>query len=244
MQSIILCAGFATRLYPLTQWQPKHLLPLGKRSVLDFLTDRLAEVSLDQATLVCNHRFYSQFEQWAEQQMAPLKIELLDNGVDTPENRRGSIGDLNYALEHLDIRTDFMVIHGDNLFTFDLAPPLAFFRQRGNTLVTYDVGSRHRARRAGQATCNSQGVVTDFVEKPHVPRTTRVSIGIYLYKADVRHKIDQYLQLGLPADRSGDMIQWLHRQTPIHAFPISNQSGVWFDIGSLEDYLRAADLFG
>ena len=242
MECILLCAGFATRLYPLTRHRPKQLLPIGPGCVLDCIMERLLEAGISDATLVCNHQFLDAFAQWRDQQRSTITLKLLDNGVTTAENRLGAVGDLHLALDTLDAQEDILVLHGDNLFTFSLRPVLNAFRQQGNTLVTYDVESDARARRAGQVSCDASGRITRFVEKPAHPLSTRVSIGIYAFRKEVRTHIQTYMATGLPADRSGDLMAWLCGRIPLYAYPVAPDDGIWFDIGTPQDYQRAADM--
>lgn len=239
MQCIILCAGFATRLHSLTRHRPKQLLPVGSRCVLDHLMDRLSETRIRRATLVCNHRFIHLFEQWREHHQSSVYVQLLDDGVTNVDQRLGAVGDLHLALETLDVQEDFLVLHGDNLFTFSLNPILAAFNRQGNTLTTYDVRDIERARRAGQVTCDINGQVIAFVEKPSHPVSMEVSIGIYALQAEIREVISEYINLGLPTDRSGDLMTWMHRKVTLFAHPIPHNRGFWFDIGTPADYRQA-----
>lgn len=239
MQCIVLCAGFATRLHPLTRHRPKQLLPVGSRCVLDHLMDRLSETRIRLATLVCNHRFIHLFEQWREHHQSSVDVQLLDDGVTRVGQRLGAVGDLHLALETLDVQEDFLILHGDNLFTFSLNPILAAFSRQGNTLATYDVRHIERARRAGQVVCDINGQVIAFVEKPSHPAGTEVSIGIYALQAEIRELINKYINLDLPTDRSGDLMAWMHRKVTLFAYPIANDNGFWFDIGTPADYRQA-----
>lgn len=239
MRCIILCAGFATRLYPLTRNQPKQLLPVGSRCVLDHLMDRLSEAGFKHANVICNHQFLHHFEQWRSLQQSPISVELIDNGVTYADQRRGSVGDLHLVLKRLDLQEDFLVLHGDNLFTFSLIPILQAFQRQGNTLVTFDVGTTQRAQRAGQVTCNRNGRIINFVEKPHYPKSTQVSIGIYAFREEVRSRIQEYVAAGLPTDHSGDLMAWLCHKVPLFAYPILKKEGIWFDIGTPQDYQDA-----
>lgn len=239
MQCIILCAGFATRLYPLTRHRPKQLLPVGSRCVLDHLMDRLSETRIRRTTLVCNHRFIHLFEQWREHHQSSVDVQLLDDGVAHVDQRLGAVGDLHLALETLDVQEDFLVLHGDNLFTFSLNPILASFSRRGNTLTTYNVRDIERARRAGQVTSDINGQVIAFVEKPSHPASMEVSIGIYALQAEIREVISEYISLGLPTDRSGDLMTWMHRKVTLFAYPIPHDKGFWLDIGTPADYRLA-----
>lgn len=244
MQCVILCAGFATRLRPLTIDCPKHLLPIAGRPMLDHLLDRLADSGIENGLLVTNRRFYSNFKRWHGSGKHAVDIELIDDGTETNETRLGSIGDLKFALERGKVRDDFVVVNGDNLFTFALRPILDAFHQRGNIIALYDVGTKEVARLMGHATCDATGRVTAFVEKPADPPTTLSSIGIYAYRREVRDLVDKYLATGGSPDRTGDFVAWLYKQTAVFGFPISADGGVWFDIGSFAQYEEANRAFG
>ena len=239
MRCIILCAGFATRLYPLTCRKPKHLLPVAGRPVLDYVVERLEAIGLDQGVLVSNHTFLEAFERWAAQRASPLELQIVDDGATSNDNRLGSIGDLKLGLDQADIREDFLVVNGDNLFTFSLDGVLAAFHRRGNTIVLYDVGSQSEAAKMGIAVCEATGRVIGFQEKPSEPTTTVVSIGIYAYRADVRGLVDRYLTEGNSPDKTGCFVEWLHQKTSVYGHMIRAEEGSWFDIGSHEQLARA-----
>jgi glucose-1-phosphate thymidylyltransferase len=244
VQCIILCAGFATRLRPLTLDCPKHLLPIAGRPMLDHLLDRLAESGIRSGWLVTNRRFFDNFNRWHSAGSHAVAIELLDDGTETNETRLGSIGDLNFALERGNIRDDFVVVNGDNLFTFSLQPVFEAFSRRGNIIALYDVGSKEVARLMGNAKCDESGRVISFVEKPSDPPTTLASIGIYVYRPQVRDLVNRYLSQGGSPDRTGDFVAWLYKQTAVFGHPIPAEAGVWFDIGSFDQYEEANRAFG
>ena len=154
--------------------------------MLDFVVERLAAAGIKDGVLVTNRTFVDAFRDWAAQRTAPVQLEIMDDGATSNEDRLGSIGDLQFALTQGDIRDDFLVVNGDNLFTFALGEVLDTFRRRGNTIVLYDVGSKAEAAKMGVPTCDSAGRVVGFREKPQDPGTTLVSIGIYAYRAEVR----------------------------------------------------------
>ena len=244
MQCVILCAGFATRLRPLTLDCPKHLLPIAGRPMLDLLLDRLAAAGIRRGMLVTNHRFAGNFTDWSQSGPHAVSVDIMDDGTETNESRLGSIGDLQFGLETADVRDDFVVVNGDNLFTFSLGPVFETFRQRGNTIALYDVGSVEVARLMGHATCDPDGRVIEFVEKPPQPPTTLASIGIYVYQNNVRKLVNRYLAEGNSPDRTGDFVGWLHQQTPIFGHAVASSDGVWFDIGSFVQYQEANRAFG
>lgn len=239
MQCVILCAGFATRLYPLTRDVPKHLLPVVGRPVLDYVVARLTAAGLDRGVLVTNRTFADHFCRWAANQPLAANLRILDDGATSNENRRGAIGDLQFALTEGGIEDDFLVVNGDNLFTFTLGGPLETFSRQGNTIVLYDVGTEEETAKMGVADCDPAGQVVGFREKPTVPGTTVASIGIYVYRAEVRGLVDRYLADGHSPDKTGSFVEWLHREVPVYGHRIRAAEGLWFDIGSREQYEAA-----
>jgi cystathionine gamma-synthase len=154
-------------------------------------------------------------------------------------DRRGSIGDLHFGLEQADVRGDFLVVNGDNLFTFALDKVLDTFHRRGNTITLYDVGSETEAAKMGVAQCDATGRVVGFREKPPVPGTTLASIGIYAFRAEVRELVKRYVAERNSPDMTGSFVGWLHQRVPVYAHTIQADEGLWFDIGSHEQYAAA-----
>ena len=239
MRCIILCAGFATRLYPLTRTVPKHLLPVAGRPVLDHVVERLGAIGIDRGVLVTNRTFLEAFQRWAAERESPLELQIVEDGATSNDNRLGAIGDLKFGLDQGNIRDDFLVVNGDNLFTFSLDGSLDAFRRRGNTIVLYDVGSQTEAAKMGIAVCDETGRVIGFHEKPSEPSTTVVSIGIYAYREDVRDWVDRYLAEENSPDKTGCFVGWLHQRTPVYGHTIRAEEGLWFDIGSHEQLAEA-----
>ncbi len=239
MRCVILCAGFATRLQPLTLTVAKHLLAVAGRPVLDYVVERLAAARIQQGVLVSNHVFVDDFRRWADDSAIPVQLQILDDGTTSNDHRLGSVGDLQFGLEQGDVRDDFLVVNGDNLFTFALDRVFDTFHRRGNTIVTYDVGSQAEAAKLGVPACDSTGRLVGFREKPPDPGTTVVSIGIYAYRAEVRALVGRYLAEGHSPDKTGDFVAWLHQQVPVYGHLIRADEGLWFDIGSHEQYDEA-----
>ncbi len=239
MKCVILCAGYGTRLGELTRDCPKPLLPVADRPMVEYILEKLKEVGITSGVLVSNHRFYQHFVRWASSGLGEMELQIVDDGTTTNEDRLGAIGDLDLALRAADIREDFIVINGDNLFTFGLGPIVDFYRAHGNTIVLYDVRSKDVARQMGIARCDESGRVVEFVEKPPEPPSTLVSIGIYLYRPEIRDLVRTYLNQGNPPDRTGDFVAWLHKQTTVYGYRVSNEDGIWYDIGTPEQYREA-----
>jgi glucose-1-phosphate thymidylyltransferase len=239
MKCVILCAGYGTRLGELTRVYPKPLLPIAGRPMVEYVLDQLRAAGVTSGVLVSNHRYYDQFVRWAATGAADMELQVIDDGTTSNETRLGAVGDLDLALRMADIHEDFLVINGDNLFTFPLRPVMNFFFQRGNTIVLYDVGSKEVARQMGMARLDASGRVVGFVEKPQEPETTCVSIGIYVYHREVRALVRQYLAEGNPPDRTGDFVAWLYPRVPVYGFHVPTDAGIWYDIGTPEQYREA-----
>jgi glucose-1-phosphate thymidylyltransferase len=244
VQCVILCAGFATRLRPLTLNRPKHLLPVGGRPMLDHLLDSLATAGVRSAAVVTNHKFAATFNQWASGGTHAVEVRVVDDGTETNETRLGAVGDLRFGLEAGRVEGDFLVVAGDNLFSFPIGPVFDTFRRRGNTIALYDVASNEVASRMGIAACDSDGRITDFVEKPAHPPSTLVSIGIYLYRAEVRGLVSRFIAEGNSPDKIGDFVAWLYKRTPVYGHRIAAGAGVWYDIGSFDQFQEANIAYG
>ena len=245
MNVILLCAGYATRLYPLTQNQPKSLLPVGGRPMIEWILDRVLEVSgVKRACIVTNHKFAGHFEKWAKTKKYPWPVEVVDDQTTTNENRLGAIGDLQYTLKAKKIGAeDLLVPAGDNLFDFDLKKFVEFGKKvRPNGVIAvFDVKDRNLARQYGLVQLDREGRVTGFFEKPENPPTTLASCGIYWLPAETSVLLDRYLRDGHNADQPGHYMSWLAQQKSLFATPLD---GRWFDIGDRSSYDKANELFG
>ncbi|MBI3306417.1 MAG: nucleotidyltransferase family protein [Candidatus Omnitrophica bacterium] len=243
MKVILLCAGYATRLYPLTKNQPKSLLPLaGGQPILEWILDCLKPISqIEEVYIVTNHRFAGNFETWKKTAKYPWPIKVVDDKTTTNENRLGAIGDLSYVLETQKIGAcDLMVVAGDNLFDFDL---MEFYRKgQANrphaAIAVYDVKDKTLAKQYGLARLNDKNQVLEFLEKPENPPTTLASCGIYWLPAETRVLLDRFLAQGNNADQPGHYMKWLAQSDKL--FAISLQ-GNWFDIGDLTSYEKAKE---
>jgi len=232
---IILCAGYATRLRPLTENTPKPLLEVAGKPILGHILDRVAQTEVARAFIVSNARFADHFAAWVGQVSYPgLALHVVNDGTTSNEDRLGSVGDVRFAAEQASLDDDFVIINGDNLFTFPLVPLLTSFRQRGNMLALYDVGTPEVASLYGIPTLTDDGRVVGFVEKPKTPSSTLASIGIYAYRAEVHTLLADYLAQGHSPDKTGEFVEWLHAQTPVFGYAYGGKEDIWFDIGTIE----------
>ncbi len=225
MKAIILAAGYATRLYPLTKNIPKALLPLQDKTILDRIMEKLEGLRLKRVYLVTNHKFYAQFSAWAKGK----EIAIFDDRTNSEENRRGAVGDILFAMKEANIRDDLLVVNGDNLFEFDLKHFLHFFKERPK-IACLDIKDKEKAKQYGVVAVEDQKIVR-FEEKPQHPFSTLISTGVYFFPKKNLHLVKAYVEQGGKTDRTGDFIEWLVKQTTVYAYPAK---GKWFDIGTKE----------
>ena len=239
MRGVILAAGYATRLYPLTLDRPKHLLEIGGRPILELLLDRLPVGELETIHVVTNAKFAPRFREWA--QSYPAGIEVIDDGTTSEDDRLGAIGDLQLAISN-GIDDDLLVAAGDSLFSESLDGFVRFARERSApTIAAYDVGDLEEIKRLSSIEVDEDSRVTTFEEKPEQPRSTVAGIALYFYPRSTLSLVGEYLETGNNPDQPGRLLQWLHGRMPIYAWPIP---GRWFDIGTPETLAEAEREFG
>jgi glucose-1-phosphate thymidylyltransferase len=238
VKALVLAAGYATRLRPLTDTWAKELLPVGGMPIIDTIVERIEEVAdVDEIHVVTNARKSSAFERWARDR----EIRVHDDGTTSNDDRLGAIGDMRFVVEQAAIDDDLLVIAGDNLFEFSLADFVAFWRGKGraSAIAVRDVGSRELVKRYSVVELDSEDRVVDFVEKPPEPQSTLVAIATYLFHREHVPLIGAYLEAGNEPDQPGRFIAWLHRHEPVFGWRFT---GDWFDIGDLEQLQHADDL--
>ena len=242
MKLIVLAAGYATRLYPLTKNLPKPLLSIAGRPMLECLLAATKSIrSIDQIIVITNARFAAQFENWAANADTPFPTTILNDRTTNNDNRLGAIGDLHKCIkEHL-IDDDVIVIAGDNLFTESIGDFGSFCAGKPTPCVgVYNVSSLEEAAKYGVVTIDDSARITSFEEKPKLPKSTLISVALYYYPRTTLSEIDRYLAEGNNPDQPGQLIQWLYPQTTVRTWPIPGQ---WLDIGSHETLAEAQKIF-
>jgi glucose-1-phosphate thymidylyltransferase len=242
VKALVLAAGYATRLYPLTRDRPKPLLPVGGRPILEHLLERLAPIeSLDGVSVVTNARFADQFRGWADEYEPPrreLRPTIIDDGTTSDEDKLGAIGDLALVLERERVDEDLIVVAGDGLFSESLAGFGRFSAGRETpVLAVYDVGDLETVKRYSEIVVDEDGRVVGFEEKPKRPTSTLAGIALYFYPRAVFPLIRQYVDDGNDADQPGRLIEWLYTRVRVSTWQVP---GRWLDIGS-PDTLAEAD---
>jgi glucose-1-phosphate thymidylyltransferase len=237
MKCVILAAGYATRLRPLTDHLPKHLLPVGERPMLEWVLDRVREVEeVDAIHLVTNSLFAPEFERWAR----PHGVLVHDDETTSNEDRLGAVGDLNLVIETAGLRDDeLLVLAGDNLFELSLPGFVEWWRAKprpSSAVPLHDVGDLELATQYGIADVDERDRIVRFVEKPSDPTSTLASTLIYLLPPEHVQLIRTYLDEGESPDNAGSFLGWLAGREPVYGFRFE---GSWFDIGNHEQLLDA-----
>lgn len=239
MKVVLLCAGYATRMYPLTRDVPKPLLEVAGAPILSHLLARAATLpGVDEVVVVGNHRFAEPLARWVESARSPVPIRLLDDGSTDQSNRLGALGDLAFAARELPLDGhDALVAAGDNLVLFDIAPlARAFARRRAPQLSTRVAPADARSSRYGEVTADASGRITRFREKPADPQSALASIALYFLPARSWALLERYLEQGGNRDAPGHFFEWLVGETEVYAEPIP---GKWWDIGDLDSLADA-----
>jgi glucose-1-phosphate thymidylyltransferase len=237
MKGVILAAGYATRLRPLTDDVPKHLLPVGGRPMLDWVLDRIREVpEVDTVHLVTNSRFTPAFTRWAE----PHAVTVHDDGTTSNEDRLGAVGDLRLVIEAAGLQDEeLLVLAGDNLFELSLPRFVEWWRskpQPAGAVPLHDVGDLELASQYGIAEVDGADRIVRFVEKPDDPPSTLASTLIYLLPPEHVSLVSTYLEEGQSPDNAGSFLGWLAQREPVYGYGFD---GAWYDIGDHEQLLEA-----
>ncbi|SHM58484.1 nucleotidyltransferase family protein [Gracilibacillus kekensis] len=242
MKCIILAAGYATRLYPLTKNKAKALLEVAGKPILNYIIEKVEKVAeIDEVFIVTNERFTSSFEEWANDYGGAKQIMVINDRTTSNDNRLGAIADIEYVIEQQKIDEDIMVLAGDNLFEFELTEFVEFFEEvQADSITTHELDEIEEMKRTGIVEVNSEGVVTSFEEKPEEPKSNLAGPPFYIYQKATLPLISQYLREGNNPDAPGNFIPWLIQHKQVYAFQFE---GLRYDIGTIESYHKVQDLF-
>jgi glucose-1-phosphate thymidylyltransferase len=236
MKALILAAGYATRLRPLTDTIPKQLLPVGGRPMVEWILDKIAETSADEVHLVTNARFAGDFERWAKGK----DVRIHNDGTTSNDDRLGAIGDIGFVLDRTG-DDDLVVVAGDNLFGQNLSAFPGYAREvDAPVLAVHDVGDLSRMREYNQVDVDDDGRIVFFEEKPEQARSTLAGVALYFYPRHILPLIREYLDGGNNPDQPGRLIEWLYPRTPVYTWRLP---GDWYDVGSVETLQEADRIF-
>ncbi|MEY2526545.1 MAG: glucose-phosphate thymidylyltransferase [Verrucomicrobiota bacterium] len=246
MNALILAAGYATRLYPLTLNKAKPLLEVAGKPIIEWVVDNLAPVpELETIYVVTNNKFAADFSAWAhayQDRYPHFKFKIINDGSASDDDKLGAIGDINLVLTREDAvpRSDLIVVAGDNLFSEPLGGFAETARNSEGTIGVYDVGSLEAIKKYGCAEVDAEGIITHFEEKPAKPKSTLAAIALYYYARDLLPLFKTYIAAGNNPDQPGRFVQWLYTRKPLKTFQIK---GKWLDIGSKETLEEANKVF-
>lgn len=245
MNVVILAAGYATRLYPLTLNKAKPLLPVAGKPMIEWVIGNLAGIpDIENVYVVTNNRFVESFEAWAReyaQKQPKLRFKIVNDRTMSDEDKRGAIGDIHFVLHTEKLQqSDLLVVAGDNLFSQPVEGFASFAKNYPATLALYDVGDLEAIKKYNDITVDSTGRITHFQEKPQNPTSTRTGIALYYYRKDTLPWIDTYVREGNNLDQPGRLIQWLYPRIEVQTWLVP---GVWYDIGSKETLEEANQIF-
>lgn len=245
MNILILAAGYATRLYPLTLTKAKPLLEVAGKPMIEWVIDNLAPIpGIDRVYVVTNNKFAADFQAWADgykKRQPRLDFKIVNDGSRDDTDKLGAIGDIHFVVQHEGIADqDLIVVAGDNLFSESLEDFAAYAKEYPATIATYDVGDLEAIKKYNNIQTDGSGRITHFEEKPAEPTTTLTGIALYYYSAATVKLFDQYIAEGNNADQPGRFIQWLYPRETVQTREIA---GTWFDIGSKETLEEANAVF-
>jgi len=231
MKAIVLAAGFATRLYPLTKDLAKPLLEVGGRPVLSWVLDKVLTIdAVDEVVVVSNHRFHHQFVAWREGYAARVPLRILDDGSTDDTNKLGAIGDLALALEEPLDEHELLVCAGDNLFEFELTSAHARFSSGDQPLLLLrTLEGEVPPGRYSDVMLDEQGSVQSFREKPADPQSKLCSMCLYFFPPGLRARVQRYMDASGNPDAPGYFLEWLSHQEPLTGMV---GEGRCFDIGN------------
>lgn len=245
MNILILAAGYATRLYPLTLTKAKPLLDVAGKPMIEWVIDNLAPIpGIDRVYVVTNNKFAADFQKWADgykERQPKLDFKIVNDGSKDDTDKLGAIGDIHFVVKNEGIADqDLIVVAGDNLFSESLEDFAAYAKDYPATIATYDVGDLEAIKKYNNIQTDASGRITHFEEKPAEPTSTLTGIALYYYSAATVKLFDQYIAEGNNADQPGRFIQWLY---PREAVQTREIAGTWFDIGSKETLEEANGVF-
>lgn len=233
MKCLILAAGYATRLYPLTENFPKPLLTVGDKTILDWLVDDIdTSGEVDEYVVISNHKYAHHFEKWAESKQQ--KISVVDDGTDSNETRLGAVKDIQFAIDKLNLDDDMLVIAGDNVLDFSLTKFITYAKEKQTScIMRYYEPDAKKLLKCGVVTIDENDKILHMTEKSPVPATHWCCPPFYYYTGNDAKLVQNGIESGCGTDAPGSYIAWLCGETVIHAMEMP---GKRYDIGNLESY--------
>lgn len=238
MKCLILAAGYATRLYPLTENFPKPLLEVRGKTILDWLIDDIDTLgAVDEYVVISNHKFVRHFDSWAAKKSQ--KITVVDDGTQSNETRLGAVKDIQFAIDKLGLDDDMLVIAGDNLLDFSLTRFMEYARQKQTScLMCFYEPDYERLKKFGNVSRDENDRIVGMIEKPQDPPSHWCCTPFYYYTREDAKLVKKGIESGCAVDAPGSYMVWLQTQTPVHAMEMP---GHRYDIGDVESYRKVQE---
>lgn len=242
MIALILAAGYATRLYPLTLNMPKALLPIDNKPIIDYIVEQIETIDeVKEIVVISNHRFAPSFFEWAENGSFKKNLSVIDDGTTSEETRRGAIGDILFAIEEKKIDDEILVVAGDNFFTYSLKDYYDFYREKDRDCVCVKkFDNRELLKQFGVAVLDENSRVLEIEEKPAKPKSDTAVYATYMYKKDTVPLFRTYIEEGNKPDAPGYFLEWLYKRKDVYAYAFD---GECYDIGTPESYRSVCEEF-
>ena len=254
MTILILAAGYATRLYPLTLDKPKPLLKVGARTIIEHIIEKISQINgPERCFIVTNQKFFKHFQKWASNFSAlpafggrggkfSVPIEVINDETTSNETRLGAIRDIEFVIKKKAIKDNLLVIGGDNLFEFSLKEFVEFAEAHRPdvSLAVFDIKAKEKAKQYGVVKIDSSNRVINFQEKPPKPESTLISTCVYYFPKDKLNLMSHFLSSGNKADAPGNYIKWLSENDKVYAFVFEED---WYDIGDIASYEAANKVY-
>ena len=241
MKCILLCAGYATRLFPLTENFPKALLEVGGKPIINYVIDEVNTLEeVDEIYLVTNNKYTPHFREWADNLNNVKPITVYNDMTTTNENRLGAIGDIEFTIEQAQIDDDVLIIATDNLFTFKLRDFVDFQKQFGTSAICVKTEEYENLKRLGVVETDENMKIVGFEEKPEQPKGKYAATAVYLYPRSVVPVFKQYIDEGNKPDAPGNFVAYLYKRLPVYGYAFE---GEWFDVGTHEALAQVNELY-
>lgn len=242
MKCVVLAAGYATRLYPLTENFPKPLLPVGDKPILNWLLDDIdAFPEITGHVIISNHKFIRHFEDWKEKQTLSKSVTILDDGSTENDHRLGAVRDIRFAVDSLHLEDDLLIIAGDNILDFSLAGFVAYMQEKNTSCVMcHEENNLEKQQKTAIITVDENGLITSYEEKPKEPKGNLAVPPFYCYRNQDVIRIGEAVADGCGVDAPGSFAAWLSKRTDVHAWKMP---GKRYDIGDRKSYEEAQEFY-
>lgn len=231
MTCIILAAGYATRMYPLTLNFPKPLLEGGGKKIIDWLLDDIQSAGVERTIVITNHKFFNQFKEWAD---TKNNVTVIDDGSTDNDNRLGAVKDIEFAVDKENIDDDLIILAGDNVLDFSFKGFIDYAKEKNTTcIMRHEQKDISKLRKTGVITIDNDDRVTSMEEKPEMPKSNWAVPPFYYYTKEDAKLIKEGINDGCGTDAPGSFISWLVKKRPVHAYLMK---GNRYDVGSIEGY--------